>query len=68
MEYRFNAAEWDKLAPSDRIRRCRLWAEESQKLASQTSGTIHEAYLAIAMDWQELANEIERSMEHPSGR
>ena len=35
MEYRFNAEEWRGLTTTERVRRCRLWAQEALKLASE---------------------------------
>jgi hypothetical protein len=60
MEYRFNAEEWVKLAPTERVRRCRLWAGEAQKLADAAVGSIREDYLRIAENWNQLAGDIDR--------
>ena len=42
-------------------RRCRLLAEEAQKLADNSAGLMQEGYLEIAADWLKLVEEIERA-------
>ena len=60
MEYRFNAEEWAGLSVSDRIRRCRLMAEEAHRLSEQeTSPRLKAAYILMHLDWLRLADEIE---------
>jgi len=59
MEYRFNAEEWAKLSPDERVLRCRFMASEARKLAETGKGTMREIYLALGKDWQKLADEIE---------
>ena len=61
MEYRFNAEEWDALTPENRVRRCRLLAQEALKMADGAKGSMKDALLAIAADWERLGTEIERN-------
>ena len=61
MDYRFNAQEWMSLSATDRARRCRLMAEEANKLAHTANGPMRDHYLSIAGDWEMLAVEIERT-------
>ena len=61
MEYRFNAEEWSRLKPEERMRRCRLWAEEGQKLAQGAHPKMAAHYLSIAADWLKLASEMEEN-------
>lgn len=60
MEYRFKADEWEKLSTVDRVKRCRLMAEQAQALAVKAEPRIAETYLKIATDWLTLASEMER--------
>ena len=59
MEYRFKADEWNTLAPSERVRRCRLWAAEAQALADKASHELKQTYQNMADQWTTLAREIE---------
>jgi hypothetical protein len=61
MDYRFNAEEWPTLPPPERIRRCRLMADQAQKLAKSTTGTMKMTYLSLAKDWETLAFDIEQN-------
>jgi hypothetical protein len=61
MDYRFNAEEWATLSPLDRARRCRLMADEAKKMAQNAKGMMKDSYLSIAVDWEKLADEIERT-------
>ena len=61
MQYRFNAEEWRGLATAERVRRCRLWAEEAQKLAQGAPPKMAANYLSIAADWLKLASEMEEN-------
>lgn len=59
MEYRFNAEEWEGLTPAERARRCRVMAEEAQKLADGAPVHMAKSYLRMAEEWLLLANEID---------
>jgi hypothetical protein len=59
MEYRFNAAEWSELSAEDRVRRCRLMAEEARLLAERAPPSLKQSYAKIAQDWIQLAADIE---------
>jgi hypothetical protein len=60
-DYRFKADEWQDLTPAQRVRRCRLMAEEAQELAKNAPTNVAEAYLRIADEWLTLAVEIEQA-------
>jgi hypothetical protein len=61
MDYRFNAEEWTALSATDRARRCRLMADEANKMAHAAKGLMRDSYISIAGDWEKLAVEIERT-------
>lgn len=61
MDYRFKAEEWESLTPEQRVRRCRLMADEAQELAKNAPTKVAEAYLRIAGEWLSLASEIEQA-------
>jgi len=57
----FNVADWNRLAPSQRVSQCRRMAKEARTLAAQGNGpAITNAYLEIARSWENLADEIEQ--------
>jgi hypothetical protein len=58
MEFRFNAEEWDKLTPQERIRRCRVLAREAETLANSSSSRMKALYLQLAIQWKLLAEEM----------
>jgi len=58
VEDRFKADEWDTLAPSERVRRCLLWAAEAQALADKASPELKQTYQNMADQWATLAREI----------
>jgi hypothetical protein len=60
MEYRFKATEWKDLPAADRVRRCRLMADEAVTLAHLTSPDLAASYLRLAEDWRILAIDIDR--------
>jgi len=61
MEYRFNAKEWACLPVEEKIHRCHLMAEEARKLAETATPTIQKRYLGMAVEWENLAKEIEEA-------
>ena len=60
MEYRFKAEEWKTLTPEQRVKRCRLLAEEARSLAEGAPPDVKQSYLKIADDWMQLADDIQR--------
>ena len=60
VEFRFNADEWERLTPAERVRRCGLLATEAQTLASLSTSTSYakSLYLGLALHWKLLAEEI----------
>ena len=63
MELRFNAEEWESLAPAERIRRCRILGREAETLAQHSTQQMKTNYLDLAMQWKMLAEEMERHEE-----
>jgi hypothetical protein len=61
LEFRFNAEEWKRLTNDERVRRCRLMAEQSMALANDAPPELKEGYLSLSRDWLNLAAEMERS-------
>ncbi len=61
MEFRFNADEWQSLSNEERVRRCRLMAEQALTLAERAPPELREGYLSLASDWLKLGAEIERT-------
>jgi hypothetical protein len=60
MEFRFNAEEWETLAPAERIRRCRILAHEAETLAQHSTQQMKMIYSDLAMQWKTLADEMQR--------
>ena len=58
MEDRFNAKEWDRLTPAQKVRRCKVMAAEAQTLAESAPPKIREDYLRLATQWLTLAQDI----------
>ena len=55
----FSALNWIKLSKTERIKLCRVYAAEAEKLAKVQSGDLGKRHREIARHWLELANEIE---------
>jgi len=55
----FNAEEWNRIAPAERVRRCRLFAHQASVLAVSAGPNMERPYLDIAHDWEKLAEDIE---------
>ena len=53
--------DWADLPPAERAWRCRLLAEEAQKLAAGASVELADGYLKIAADWLKLADDLDRA-------
>jgi hypothetical protein len=62
VEYRFKSDEWQRLAPSERIYRCRLMAEEARRLAEHASAELKQGYLGLADQWSRLATDMEKML------
>ncbi len=60
MEYRFKADEWERLAPSERVLRCRMLATEAQRLGRAASPRMKSVYQDLSVQWTMLADEMER--------
>ena len=63
MDYRFQSDEWERLAPSQRIYRCRLLAEECRRVGGRTSPELKQMYQELAGLWTKLAGEMENLLK-----
>ena len=61
VDFRFNAEEWARMTPAQRIARCAVLAEEALKLADQADGKFRPKYLQLADQWLTLAREMQRA-------
>jgi len=52
-------ANWTKLSKTERIKACRVYAAEAQKLAKAQPGNLGVRYIELARQWLELANAME---------
>jgi hypothetical protein len=59
LEKRFSADEWKNLTAEERIRGCRLIAEEAEKFAATEHTDAAQYYLKLAKQWTELADEMQ---------
>ncbi len=59
MQYRFKADEWEALAPTERVRRCLLWAVEAQEIANNSPPELAATFENIADQWAKLAEQID---------
>jgi hypothetical protein len=55
VEYRFNADEWTRMTPAQRIARCMILAEEAQKLANASDKKFKSIYLQLVHHWLTIA-------------
>ena len=62
MELNFNAEEFSRLTPSEKVTWCRQMAAEAQHLAEAVSPPVRVAYRDLARQWTALADEIEREL------
>ena len=51
----------------ERIKKCRYLATEAETLATAANPAIRASYLELKRQWNELADEMERSMSETSG-
>ena len=58
MEFRFNADEWIKFTPSQRMARCRVLAIEAERLNGVGSARMKTLFLNLALQWKLIAEEI----------
>ena len=63
MEPNFNAADFSRLTPVERVKCCRQMALEAERLAEAASPRVRSAYVDLAKQWTALAEEIEREMQ-----
>ena len=54
----FNAEEWDRMVPLERVKCCIAMAQEAQKLADQANEKFKPFYLDLRDQWLTLATEI----------
>ena len=58
VKFRFNAEEWEQLAPAERARRCRILAAEAETLARHATVPMKALYLQLAIQWKLIAAEL----------
>ena len=63
MDNLFDATEWKNLRHEERVRRCRLLAEQAMELAKLATDGSKERYITIAKEWVKLAADIERASD-----
>jgi hypothetical protein len=68
VERKFAAAEWIMLSVEEQIRRCRLMAEEALTLASGDRTSVRQHYLDLAMQWLDVAKELQTQIGASSSR
>jgi hypothetical protein len=56
-----NADEWRQLSAPEKVRLCKLWAEEARKLAIHAHPDRMGSFISVAKAWEELAAELERA-------
>jgi len=61
MEIDFEPEEFFNVPQAERVRRCRLMAEQALKLSSTASPEAREDYANLAKEWIKLAHEIEQA-------
>lgn len=60
MQYRFHAEEWHGLSRVERVARCRVMAQEANKLAQHaTREETKRRYVDLALQWEGLARDME---------
>jgi hypothetical protein len=59
LQLEFNAEEWKRMTPSDRVRRCRSLADEARLLSADAALNAKQVYLELSQQWSALADEIE---------
>ncbi len=62
MEPNFNADDFSRLTPSERVKWCRQMALEAERLAEAATPRVRSAYVELAKQWTGLADEIEREL------
>jgi hypothetical protein len=63
VEFHFNAEEWKRLTPPQRVARCQALAAESHGLAQASKGEFQAMYLDLATQWLKLAEAIGESAD-----
>jgi hypothetical protein len=62
---RFKAEDWEKLTPEEKVRRCRMMADQAKALANNASPALAKTYMAIAEDWLKLAVDLAQGPDFP---
>ena len=60
-----STTEFSNLPPAERAKRYRDLASDARQEAAQTTGSLRESYLIAAMNWEQLAVEVEASLSKP---
>ena len=64
----FNAEQWDRMVPAERVKCCLALAQEAQKLANQANEKFKPIYLDMRDQWLTLAQEITSAANASSRR
>jgi hypothetical protein len=59
MELEFDAEEWSTLTASERIKRCRSFAEQARRQAASADPGVKKTYQELSESWLALAAELE---------
>lgn len=60
MKFPIASEEWRRLSTAEKVRRCKLWAEEARKLAIDAPPDRKQSYILVAEAWEDLAAELQR--------
>jgi hypothetical protein len=62
METRFGAAEFLRFSPAERVQKCRQMAAEAEGNAASAGLEMKAAFLELARQWSNLADEMARDL------
>jgi hypothetical protein len=62
LEFEHVNDKWATLTPSERVLYCRRLAQESKSLSATATPKVKQTYLDLSAQWQQLADEIERTL------
>ena len=67
VEFESIKEKWQTLTPEERVQYCHRLAAEARRLSGAATPQLKQAYLDLATQWNELADEIGRSLGVQSG-
>ena len=59
-ELDFDAEEWQRLEPAERVRRCKLMAAHHKQLSIDAASDLKVIHLELTQCWLDIAREIDR--------